>query len=85
VHETEVVTIDVGVSCDLLDSPTSEPHLTNTLCSKCNISLMNDNVVCDESQIIVENEVLVRKVNALTKDLKVTQCFQVGRLAGHSG
>jgi hypothetical protein len=31
---------------------------------------MNDNIVCDESQIIVENEVLVRKVNALTRDLE---------------
>jgi hypothetical protein len=65
-----VVTDDVGVTCDLLDSPTSEPHPTNTLCSKCNNLLMNDNVVCDVSQIIVENEVLVGKVNTLTHDLE---------------
>src|SRR5688572_3528958 len=41
VHEAVLVTMDVGVTCDLLDSPTSEPHITNTICSKCNISLMN--------------------------------------------
>jgi hypothetical protein len=70
VHEAVLVTMDVGVTCDLLDSPTSEPHITNTICSKCNISLMNDNVVCVDSQIIVQNEVLVRKVHALTQDLE---------------
>jgi hypothetical protein len=31
VHEDMVVTMDVGVTCDLLDSLTSEPHPTNTL------------------------------------------------------
>ena len=31
---------------------------------------MNDNIGCDESQIIVENEALVGKVNALTHDLE---------------
>jgi hypothetical protein len=36
--------MDVGVTCDLLDSPPSEPYFTNTLCSKCNVSLINDNV-----------------------------------------
>jgi hypothetical protein len=70
VHDIVVVTKDVGVTCDLLDSPTSEPHPTDTLCSKCNISLINDIVVCDDSQIIVENEFLVRKVNDLTQDLE---------------
>jgi hypothetical protein len=34
------------------------------------MSLMNDNVVCDESQVIVENEMLVGKVKTLTHDLE---------------
>jgi hypothetical protein len=70
VHEVVVVTEDVGVTCDLLDSPTSEPQPTNSMCSKCKMSTMNDIVACDKSQIIVENEVLVGKVNALTHDLE---------------
>jgi hypothetical protein len=70
VHEAVVVTMDVGVTCDLLDSPTSEPHLTNTLYSKCNTSLMIGNVDCDDSQIIVENDVLVKNDIALTLDLE---------------
>jgi hypothetical protein len=72
VHDIMVVTKDVGVTCDLLDSPTSEPHTTNILCDKCKMSLMNDNVVCDESQVIVENEMLVGKVKTLTHDLEKT-------------
>ena len=55
VNEVVVVTEDVGVTCDLLDSPTSEPLPTNSICDKCKISLMNDNIALDESQIIVEN------------------------------
>ena len=70
VHEVVVVTEDVGVTCDLLDSPTSEPQPTTSICDKCKISLMNDNIALDESQIIVENEVLVDRVNALTHDLE---------------
>jgi hypothetical protein len=70
VHEVVVVTEDVGVTCDLLDSPTSEPLPTNSICDKCKISLMNDNIALDESKIIVENEVLVDRVNALTHDLE---------------
>jgi hypothetical protein len=70
VHEVVVVTEDVRVTCDLLDSPTSEPHTTNTLCDKCKMSLMNDNIICDESQVIVENEMLVGKAKALTYDLE---------------
>lgn len=32
VHDIVLVTVDVGATCDLLDSPTtSEPHPTNTL------------------------------------------------------
>jgi hypothetical protein len=27
VHDIVVVTEDIGVTCDLLDSPTSEPHI----------------------------------------------------------
>ena len=68
-HEVEVVTKDVGVTCDLLDSLTSEPLLTNSICDKCKISL-NDNIALDESKIIVENEVLVDRVNTLTHDLE---------------
>src|SRR6187455_10195 len=52
VHEVVVVTEDVGVTCDLLDSPTSEPLPTNSICDKCKISFMNDNIALDESQII---------------------------------
>jgi hypothetical protein len=70
VHEVVVVTKDIGVTCDLLDSPTSEPQPTNSVCDKCKISLTHDNIVYDESQIIVENKVLVGKVNALTHDLE---------------
>jgi hypothetical protein len=70
VHEVVVVTEDVGVTCDLLDSPTSEPQPTNSICDNCKISLVNDNIARDESQIIVENEVLVERVNALTHDLE---------------
>ena len=69
VHEVVVVTEDVGVTCDLLDSLTSEPLPTNSICDKCKISL-NDNIALDESKIIVENEVLVDRVNTLTHDLE---------------
>ena len=31
--------------------------------------LMNDDIICDESQVIVENEMLVGKVKTLTHDL----------------
>jgi hypothetical protein len=70
VHEVVVVTEDVGVTCDLLYSSTSEPQPTSFICDKCNFSLVDDNIGCDESQIIVENEALVGKVNALTHDLE---------------
>jgi hypothetical protein len=70
VHEVVVVTEDVGVTCDLLDSLTSEPLPTNSIYDKCKISLMNDNIALDESKIIVENEVVVDRVNALTYDLE---------------
>jgi hypothetical protein len=69
VHEVVVVTEDVGVTCDLLDSSTSELQPTSFICDKCKISLMSDNIACVESQIIVQNEALVGKVNALTHDL----------------
>jgi hypothetical protein len=70
VHEVVVVTEDVEVTCDLLDSLTSEPLPTNSICDKCKISLMNDNIALDESKIIVENEVLVDRINTLTHDLE---------------
>jgi 2-polyprenyl-3-methyl-5-hydroxy-6-metoxy-1,4-benzoquinol methylase len=70
VHEVVVVTEDVGITCDLLDSSTSEPQPTSFICDKCKISLVNDNLAYVESQIIVENEALVGKVNALTHDLE---------------
>ena len=69
VNEVVVVTEDVGVTCDLLDSLTSEPLPTNSICDKCKISL-NDNIALDESKIIVENEVLVDRINTLTHDLE---------------
>jgi hypothetical protein len=70
VHDIMIVTEDVGVTYDLLDSPTGEPHNTTMLCDKCKMSLMNDNIVCDESQAIIENKMLVSKVKALTHDLE---------------
>jgi hypothetical protein len=74
VHEFVVVTEDVGITCDLLDSSTSEPQPTSFICDKYKISLVNDNIGCDESQIIVKNEALVGKVNALTHDLEKAYC-----------
>jgi hypothetical protein len=68
-HEVVLVTEDVGITCDLLDSSKSEPQPTSVICDKCKISFVND-IGCDESQIIVENEALVGKVNALTHDLE---------------
>jgi hypothetical protein len=70
VHEVVVVTEDVGVTCDLLDSLTSEPLSTNSIYDKCKISPMNDNIALDESKIIVENLVIVDRVNALIYDLE---------------
>jgi hypothetical protein len=64
-----VVTEDVGVNCDLLDSSISEPQPTSSICDKYKISIVSDNIACVESQTIVENEALVGKVNALTHDL----------------
>jgi hypothetical protein len=69
-HLVCVVIEDVGVTCDLLDSPTSERHTTYMLCDKCKMSFTNDNIVCDGSQAIVENEMLVIKVKALTHDFE---------------
>jgi hypothetical protein len=89
VHEARVITTDVGVTCDLLDSPTSEPCPTNTLCSKCHISPLNNNVACDDSHAIIENDVLVKKVKALTLDLekayggKVKLDFILGSHSAH--
>jgi hypothetical protein len=45
-------------------------HISNMLCDKCKMSFMNDNIVCDESQAIVENKMLVSKVKAPTHDLE---------------
>jgi hypothetical protein len=69
VYEVMVITTNVGVTCDLRDSPTSEPCPYNTLCSKCNISLLDDNVTCDDS-LVIENDVLAKKVSSLTNDLE---------------
>jgi hypothetical protein len=70
VHEVVVVTEDVGITCDLLDSSISKPQPTSFISDKSKIYLMNDNIGCGESQIIVDNEALVGKVNALTYDLE---------------
>jgi hypothetical protein len=59
----------MGVTCDLLDSSTSEPSPTNTLWNKCDISLLNNNIICDDSYAI-ENDVLVKKVDSLTHYLE---------------
>jgi hypothetical protein len=65
VHEAMVVTKDVGITCDLLDSSTSDSQPTSFICDECKISLENDDIGCDESNIIIENEALVGRVNAL--------------------
>jgi hypothetical protein len=70
VHEVVVVTKDVGVTCDLFDSSTSDSQPTNFICDKCNVSLENDDISCDKSNIIMENEILIEKVNTLTHDLE---------------
>jgi hypothetical protein len=70
VHEAVVVTMDVGVTFDLLDSPTSKPYPTKSLSSKWIISLVIGNVDCYDSQITIENDVLMKKFNALTLDLE---------------
>ena len=70
VHEVMVVTKDVGITCDLLDSSIGDSQPTSFNCDKCKISLKNDDIGCDESNIIIENEALVGRVNALTYDLE---------------
>jgi hypothetical protein len=60
VHEVMVVTKDVGITCDLLDSSIGDSQPTSFNCDKCKISLENDDIGCDESNIIIENEALVR-------------------------
>jgi hypothetical protein len=70
VHEVVVVTKDVGITCDLLDNSTSVSQPTSFICDKCKISLANNDIGCDESNIIIENEALVGRVNALTHDLE---------------
>jgi hypothetical protein len=70
VHEVMVVTKDVGITCDLLDSSTSDSQPTSFICDKCKISLENDDIGCDESNIIIEYEALVGRVKALTHDLE---------------
>ena len=59
----------MGVTCDLLDSPTSAPSPTNSSCSTCNGSLLKDGFSCDAT-LIVENEMLKKKVEILTRDLE---------------
>jgi hypothetical protein len=70
VHEVMVVTKDVGITCDLLDSSTRDSQPTSFICDKCKISLENDDIGCDKSNIIIENEALIGRVNALTHDLE---------------
>jgi hypothetical protein len=70
VHEVVVITNDVRITCDLFDSSTSDRQPTSFICDKCKISLVNDDIGCDESKIIIENEALVGRVNALTHDLE---------------
>jgi hypothetical protein len=54
VHEVMVVTKDVGITCDLIDSSTSDSQPTSFNCDKCKISLENDDIGCDASNIIIE-------------------------------
>ncbi|WVZ84651.1 hypothetical protein U9M48_031658 [Paspalum notatum var. saurae] len=69
VHEATTVKVDMGVTCDLLDSPISAPSPTNSSCNTCNGSLMKDGFSCDAT-LIVENEMLNKKVEILTRDLE---------------
>ena len=55
VHEVVVVTEDVGITCNLLDSSISDSQPTSFVCDKCKISLENDDIGCDESNNIIEN------------------------------
>jgi hypothetical protein len=55
VHEVMVVTKDVGITCNLLDSSISDSQPTSFVCDKCKISLENDDIGCDESNNIIEN------------------------------
>jgi hypothetical protein len=52
VHEAMVVKVDMSVTCDLLDSPTSEPSITSTLYSKCYTSLLDDDINSDDSILL---------------------------------
>jgi hypothetical protein len=70
VHEVVVVPKDVGVTCNLFDSSTSDSQPTNFICDKCKVSLENDDISCDKSNIIVEKEILIEKVHTLTHDLE---------------
>jgi hypothetical protein len=53
VHEVMVVTKDDGITCDLLDSSTSDSQPTSFDYDKCKVSLENDDIGCDESNIII--------------------------------
>jgi hypothetical protein len=46
VHEVMAVTKDVGITCDLLNSSTSDSQPTSFICDKCKISLENGNIGC---------------------------------------
>jgi hypothetical protein len=70
VHEVVVVTKDVGITCDLFDSSTCDSQPTSFICDKCKNFLENDDISCDESNTIIENEALIGRVNALTHDLE---------------
>jgi hypothetical protein len=74
VHEVMVVTKAAGITCDLLDSSTSDSQPTSFNCDKCKISLENNDIGYDESNIIIENVALAGRVNALTHDLEKAYC-----------
>lgn len=57
------------ITCDVLDSSTSEPSVTSTLCSKCDASCFDDELICKHS-LGIENDVLAKKVSSLTNDLE---------------
>ena len=56
-HEVNNAKVDMGVTCDLLDSSPSAPSSSNPSCSSSNDSFMSDGFTCDAS-LMVENETL---------------------------
>jgi hypothetical protein len=70
--EQVIMTCDVGLTCDLIDESSYSPIIvapTNPFCStSTSISSTSDGFTCDAS-LMVENEILKKEVNELTRAL----------------